>query len=57
MKKAVIYTRYSCDSQAEQSINGQLIVCKEFAKKNEHEIVAEYIGRAMTSTNDNCLDF
>ena len=34
MKKAVIYARYSSDSQTEQSIDGQLRVCKEFAEKN-----------------------
>ena len=35
MKTAVIYARYSCDAQTEQSIEGQLRVCEEFAKKNE----------------------
>ena len=57
MKKAVIYARYSSDSQTEQSIDGQLRVCKEFAEKNGYEIVAEYIDRAMTGTNDNRPDF
>ena len=57
MKKAVIYARYSSDSQTEQSIDGQLKVCKEYAEKNGYEIVAEYIDRAMTGTNDNRPDF
>ena len=57
MKKAVTYARYSSDSQTEQSINGQLRVCKEYAEKNGYEIVAEYIDRAMTGTNDNRPDF
>ena len=57
MKKAVIYARYSSDSQTEQSIDGQLRVCKEYAEKNGYEIVAEYIDRAMTGTNDNRPDF
>lgn len=57
MKKAVIYARYSSDSQTEKSIDGQLRVCKEYAKKNSYEIVAEYIDRAMTGTNDNRPDF
>ena len=57
MKKAVIYARYSSDSQTEQSIDGQLRVCKEFAEKNGYEIVAEYIDRAMTGTYDNRPDF
>ena len=32
MKTAVIYARYSSDSQTEQSIDGQLRVCEEYAK-------------------------
>ena len=50
MKPAVIYARYSSDSQTEQSIDGQVRVCEEFAEKNWYEIVAEYIDRAMTGT-------
>ena len=52
MKKAVIYARYSSDSQTEQSIEGQLRVCKEFAEKENYSIVETYIDRAMTGTND-----
>ena len=50
--KAVIYARYSSDRQTEQSIEGQLRVCHEFAEKNELIITEEYIDRAMTGTND-----
>ena len=53
MNKAVIYARYSSDSQTEQSIEGQLRVCKEFAERNGFVIVKEYIDRAKTGTNDN----
>ena len=53
LKKAVIYARYSSDRQTEQSIEGQLRVCNEFAKANDIVIVDEYIDRAMTGTNDN----
>ena len=52
MKTAVIYARYSSDSQTEQSIEGQLRVCEEFAKANDILILAKYIDRAMTGTND-----
>ena len=34
MNKAVIYARYSSDSQTEQSIDGQLRVCKKYAERN-----------------------
>ena len=33
MNKAVIYARYSSDSQTEQSIEGQVRVCREFAER------------------------
>ena len=52
MKTAVIYARYSCDNQAEQSIEGQLRVCHDYAERNGILIVETYIDRAMTGTND-----
>ncbi|MCI6573120.1 MAG: recombinase family protein [Firmicutes bacterium] len=57
MKTAVIYARYSSDSQTEQSIEGQLRVCKEYAQKNDIVIVDTYIDRAMSGTNDNRVAF
>ena len=56
-KTAVIYARYSSDAQSEQSIDGQLRVCEEYAKKNNILILNTYIDRAMTGTNDNRPDF
>ncbi len=52
MKTAVIYARYSSDSQTEQSIEGQLRVCQQYAQANNILIVDTYIDRAMTGTND-----
>ncbi len=49
---AVIYARYSSASQTEQSIEGQLRVCREYAEHNGYTVVHEYIDRAMTGTND-----
>lgn len=57
MKKAVIYARYSCDNQTEQSIEGQIHVCQEFAKRNDYIITNTYIDRAMSGTNDNRPSF
>ena len=57
MKTAVIYARYSSDSQTEQSIEGQLRVCEQYAKNNNFVILNTYIDRAMTGTNDNRPDF
>ena len=57
MKTAVIYARYSCDNQTEQSIEGQLRVCQDYAKAHDILILDTYIDRAMTGTNDNRADF
>lgn len=57
MKTAVNYARYSCDQQTEQSIDGQLRVCEEYAQRNNILILDTYIDRAMTGTNDNRPDF
>ena len=53
MKTAVIYARYSSERQTEQSIEGQIRECTEFAKYNDITIVDTYIDRATTGTNDN----
>ena len=52
MKKAVIYARFSCSNQTEQSIEGQLRVCYDYAKKNNIVVLKEYIDRAKSGTND-----
>ncbi len=52
MKNAIIYARYSSDKQTEQSIEGQLRVCNEYAERNGLNIVDTYIDRATTGTND-----
>ena len=57
MKTAVIYARYSSDNQTEQSIEGQLRCCQDYAERNGISILNTYIDRAMTGTNDNRPDF
>ena len=57
MQTAVIYARYSSYGQTEQSIEGQVRECTEYAKRNEIVILDTYIDRAMTGTNDNRTDF
>ncbi len=51
-KKAVIYARYSCEKQTEQSIEGQLRVCNEFAERNGYTVVHNYIDRAVSGKTD-----
>lgn len=48
----VIYARFSSHNQTEQSIEGQIAVCEEYAKRNDYTIVGLYIDRAYTGTND-----
>ena len=50
---AVIYARYSSEKQNEQSIEGQLRVCNQYAEQNGLTVLDTYIDRAMTGTNDN----
>ena len=57
VKTGVNYLRYSSENQTEQSIEGQMRVCQEYAERNGILIVANYIDRAMTGTNDNRPDF
>lgn len=49
--KAVIYARYSSHSQREQSIEGQMRVCREYADRQGILIVDTYIDRAISGTN------
>ena len=53
----VIYARFSSHAQNEQSIEGQLRVCKEYAERNGYVILDEYIDRATTGTNDQRANF
>lgn len=46
----VIYARFSSHNQTEQSIEGQLKVCYEYAKRNGHNVIGEYIDRAISGT-------
>lgn len=57
MKRAVIYARYSSSNQTEQSIEGQVRVCSEYAKAKGLTIVGEYIDRAISGRTDNRPDF
>lgn len=55
--KAVIYARYSSHNQREESIEGQLRECQEFAVKNGLTIIDEYIDRAISGKTDNRPSF
>ena len=47
--KAVIYARYSSDNQREESIEGQIRECTEYAVRNDITILSSYIDRALSA--------
>lgn len=57
MKGAVIYARFSCEKQNEQSIEGQLRICNQYAQANGLTVLDTYIDRAMTGRNDQRVAF
>ena len=54
---AVVYARYSSHSQGEQSIEGQLRDCYEYARRYDINVVGEYIDRATSGMTDERPDF
>ncbi len=54
---AVIYARYSSDSQREESIEGQLRECKEYADRQGLTIIHTYIDRALSAKTDDRPEF
>lgn len=54
---AVIYARYSSDSQREESIEGQLRECTEYAEKNDMTVIEHYIDRAFSARTADRPDF
>lgn len=56
-RNAVIYARYSSDKQTEQSIEGQIRVCMEYAEKEGITIVGQYIDRAISGRSADRPEF
>lgn len=57
MQKVVIYARYSSDNQREESIEGQIRVCTEYAERHDMSVIEVYADRAMTGRNTNRPEF
>ena len=53
----VIYARFSSHNQNEQSIEGQIKYCKEYAKRNDYNIIHIYIDEARSGTSDDREQF
>ena len=55
--KVVIYARFSSHSQTEQSIEGQLKVCYEYARAHDYTVIGEYIDRAQSAKTSDRIEF
>jgi site-specific DNA recombinase len=51
MTRAAIYARFSSDLQSDRSIDDQWVLCREIAKRNGMQIVAEYEDRAQSGAS------
>ena len=54
---AVIYARYSSDRQREESIEGQLRECTDYALKNNLTLLGTYVDRALSARTADRPDF
>lgn len=52
IKTACLYVRYSSSNQTEQSIEGQLRVCREFCERHNIRVVEVYADRATSASKD-----
>ena len=48
MPRAVIYARYSSVDQREESIEGQIRECGDFAKRKGYTVISTYADRALS---------
>lgn len=49
---AVIYARFSCDKQREESIEGQIRECTAFAKAKGYVVTKNYVDEAISARTD-----
>lgn len=54
---AVIYARFSCDKQRDESIEDQLRVCMEYAREHGIKVVDQYCDYALSGRNDHRPQF
>ena len=53
----IIYARYSSEGQREESIEGQLRECKEYAERHNMTVIGTYIDRALSAKSDQRPEF
>ncbi len=55
--RAVIYARFSCDKQREESIEGQIRECMAFARNKGFTVVKNYVDQAISARTDDRPQF
>ena len=55
-KRAVIYARYSSDMQKATSIDGQLLLCRKVAARNDLDVVGEFVDAAKSGLTEDARD-
>lgn len=51
IKSVVIYARYSCDKQSDNSVDDQIDVCRKYAASKGYDVIDVYSDKAMTGRN------
>src|ERR1700748_1407710 len=55
-KTAVIYARYSSDMQKATSIDGQLLLCRKIAARNDLDVIGEFVDAAKSGLTEEARD-
>ena len=53
MKRAAIYARFSTDLQGDRSIEDQVAICREYAQRQDLDVVATFDDRAVSGASLN----
>ncbi|GLR92569.1 recombinase family protein [Bradyrhizobium liaoningense] len=55
-KRAVLYARYSSDMQKATSIDGQLLLCRKIAARNDLDVIGAFVDAAKSGLTENARD-
>ncbi|MCK1721537.1 MULTISPECIES: recombinase family protein [unclassified Bradyrhizobium] len=55
-KRAVLYARYSSDMQKATSIDGQLLLCRKIAERNNLDVIGEFVDAAKSGLTEEARD-
>jgi DNA invertase Pin-like site-specific DNA recombinase len=55
-KRAVLYARYSSDMQKATSIDGQLLLCRKVAVRNNLDVIGEFVDAAKSGLTEDARD-